>query len=130
MGLDPALVGELVTRPDMLPLAATHGGFLFARIDAMGFVAELHTLFTPEGWGREAVTAAAEAMGALWVCNFQVLTTFEFEGNPKSRPPRTFGFTQAGDWRETPVGALRMWTVTKAAWEASPMGQRRKACLQ
>jgi hypothetical protein len=130
LGLAPERIGELAARPDMLPLAATHGGFLFARMDAMGFVAELHTLFTPEGWGREAMTAGVMALNALWLTGYQVLTTFEVEANRMSRPPITFGFQRAGDWRETPVGRLRMWILTRAGWEASPASTRRRRCLQ
>ncbi|MBA3811524.1 MAG: hypothetical protein H0X27_07765 [Caulobacteraceae bacterium] len=124
----PEAIGALAGRADILPLAAEHGGFLFVRADALGFTCELHTLFTPEGWGREALTAGVQALGALWTCGYQLVTTFEAKGNPRSRPPRTFGFSQAGDWRETPFGVLRLWTLAKAAWEASPA--RRLKCLQ
>jgi hypothetical protein len=120
LGLPPATIGALALKPDMLPLASEHGGFLFARLDALGFVCELHTLFTPEGWGREALVAGLWALGVVWALGYQTIVTFEARANAKSRPPRTFGFRQAGDWRATPVGELRMWTLTQTAWDASP----------
>ena len=128
MGLSPEAVGLIARRPDVLPVASAHGGFFFARADALGFVAELHTLYTPEGWGREVLTAGIAALNLVWLCGYQALTTFEVEANPRSRPPRTFGFIQAGDWRETPFGALRLWTLSRAAWEASPANRRNSTC--
>jgi hypothetical protein len=50
-GADPALIGALAARREFLPIAAEHGGFLLQRRDDLGFAWELHTLFTPEGWG-------------------------------------------------------------------------------
>ena len=128
LGLDPAEVGGIVRRPHVLPLAAEHGGFIFARLDPMGFVCELHTLFTPEGWGREALAAGIAAINAVWLVGFQLITTFEVRDNPRSRPPRSFGFTLAGDWRDGPYGALRLWSLGREAWTQSP-GMRRRACL-
>lgn len=119
-GGSPDLIGALAARAGVLPLAAEHGGFLFVRADALGFTCELHTLFTPEGWGREALTAGIEALGAVWACGFCLITTFEARDNPRSRPPKTFGFARAGDWRETPFGELRPWALTRVAWDASP----------
>ena len=130
LGLAPERIGALAGRADMLPLAAEHGGFLFARADAMGFVAELHTLFTPEGWGREVMLAGVEAVNALWLAGYQLLTTFEMKDNPRSRPPRTFGFARAGDWRATPIGEARLWVLTRAAWIDSPAAKRRARCLR
>lgn len=130
MGISPEAVGAISERADVLPVAAQHGGFLFARSDPLGFVAELHTLFTPEGWGREALMAGMAAIGLVWLSGFSLVTTFEVETNPKSRPPKTFGFIIAGDWRQTPCGNLRLWTLSRAAWDASPAAQRRNAkCL-
>ena len=130
MGVAPEVIGELATRDTMLPLAAKHGGYLFGRADAFGFVAELHTLFTPEGWGREAVIAGIEALNAVFLLGYHLVTTFEAENNPRSRPPVTAGFVQAGEWRATPVGSLRLWVLTRAAWQASPAAKRRRRCQQ
>ncbi len=127
MGLPAERVGELVSRSDMLPLASEHGGFLFSRTDATGFIAELHTLFMPEGWGREALSAGVQSLGVVWALGFQLVGTFEAEANLRSRPPRTFGFRQCGDWRATPIGALRLWTLSLSDWTNSPA--RRLKCL-
>lgn len=126
LGLPPGNVGALARRPEMLPIAAEHGGFLFARLDTLGFVCELHTLFTPQGWGREALLAGVEAVGVVWALGYQTIVTFESLANSRSRPPRTFGFRQAGDWRSTLIGELRMWTLTQSAWNVSPA--RRLQC--
>jgi hypothetical protein len=127
LGLPAAKVGALARRPDMLPLASDHGGFLFARLDTLGFACELHTLFTPEGRGREALIAGVSALGAVWALGYQIIVTFEARANARSQPPKSFGFRQAGDWRTTPVGDLRTWTLTQSGWTASPA--RRLKCL-
>ena len=126
-GMDPVAAGRIASRPDVLPLASDHGGFLFVRVDLAGFVCELHTLFTPEGWGREALVSGMESINAVWIAGYQAVTTFEAQANPRSRPPRTFGFIRAGDWRATPIGPLRLWILSRQAWEASP-AQRRALC--
>jgi hypothetical protein len=125
LGLPPGTVGAIAARDDVLPLAAEHGGFFFRKTEPLGFVAELHSLFSPEGWGREALTAGTEAIHLVWLCGYQAVITLEVQANARSRPPRTFGFSCCGDWRETPHGNLRMWMLTRAAWEASPVAKRR-----
>lgn len=124
LGLAPEAVGALCQRADMLPLAAAHGGFLFAAIDALGFMVELHTLFTPEGWGREAASAGKLALEAVFADGRRLVTTFEVAGQPRSRPPLSFGFAPAGAWRDTPIGPLRLWSLSAAAWDASPARRR------
>ena len=118
-GLDPQEIGAVAARADVIPFAADHGGFLVAPLDALGFARDMHVLFTPEGWGREASFAFVEALDALFFMGAQVVNVYEVEGNPKSRPPRTSGFIRAGDWRDTPFNRLRLWVLTRFAWEAS-----------
>ena len=125
MGMPPETAGRLAQASDVLPLAAEHGGFLFVRLDALGFVCELHTLFTPEGWGREVHAAAREAIGAVWLTGFALVTTLEAEGNAASRPPRSFGFRQLGDWKTGALGTYRPWGVSLEDWKQSPAGKRR-----
>ncbi len=127
-GLDPEAVGRLVALDSVIPLAAQHGGFIFTKTDPMAFICELHTLFTPEGWGREAMVSGTEALALLWTSGLKMVTTFETSDNAKSRPPKTFGFLLAGDWRDTMFGALRMWVLTQNAWSASPAGLRAARC--
>lgn len=128
-GLDPERVGRLATRPEFLPLAAGHGGFLLQRRDELGFTWELHTLFTPGGRGREAVLAGVEALDLLFGSHACLISTCEVRANPRSRPWKGFGFQAAGGWAETPVGALRLWILTKAAWAESRAAKRRATCL-
>jgi hypothetical protein len=127
MGLDPQAVAEAALRPTLLPLASDNGGFLFGQMDAMGVVRELHTLYRPAGWGREVAGAAKQAFA--WVFQTaQVVVTYEMQANEKSRPPRSFGFTPAGEWQMTAAGALRAWVLTRAAWELSPAHRRYRTC--
>ena len=128
MGLPPEKIGALAIRPDLLPIASEHGGFLFGRLDALGFICELHTLFTPDGRGREALSAGVQSLRAVWALGYQAVVTFEAQNQPKSRPPRTFGFRETGGWRITPLGSFRLWILTRSAWEISPA--RRLRCLR
>jgi hypothetical protein len=129
MGATPEAVGAWAQREEVLPLASAHGGFLLTRLDPLGMVAELHTLFTPEGWGREVVLAGISAIGAVWMCGFQTIVTLEMRANPRSRPARTFGFQRCGEWKATPWGDARQWLVTRESWNASPASQRRARAL-
>ena len=123
-GVEPATIGRIAAMPSMLPLAAQHGGFMFGAMDGFGFVRELHTLFTPEGWGREAVMAGVEALQILFAGPCQAVVTYEVAENHRSRPPKRFGFVAAGEFVETPFGALRLWMLTRLAWEAAPIRKR------
>src|SRR6516225_9609510 len=105
--LAPEALTAFVLRQDVLPLASVHGGYLFAARDPLGFACELHTLFTPEGWGREALEAAVIAFNAVFLAGYQIVFTFEQQANRRSQPPLSFGFRCAGDWRATPYGAMR-----------------------
>jgi hypothetical protein len=128
-GVAPEAIGALASRREFLPIAAEHGGFLLQRRDELGFAWELHTLFTPEGRGRAAVAAGIEALGLMFGSNARLISTFEVSGNPHSRPWKGFGFAPAGDWALTPVGELRLWILTKAAWAESRTAKRRAICL-
>lgn len=111
-------LADIVQHPSVLPLASEHGGYLICRLDGLGHVCELHSMFTPEGWGREAMLAAVDAFDLAFAGGMQVLTTYEVSTNPRSRPPKRFGFVRAGEF-QGPYG-LRSWVLTRAAWEASP----------
>lgn len=126
MGLDAQTVADCVLDTAFTPLASEHGGFLFCRRDGLGFVMELHTLYTPEGWGREVHTAAKQAFEWIFRAS-QLVMTFEVELNPRSQPPRSFGFIEAGEWQETSLGRLKAWVLTRNAWRSSPA--RRRMCL-
>lgn len=128
-GAAPAAIGALARRRDFLPLAAEHGGFLLQRRDELGFAWELHTLFTPEGWGREAVLAGVEGLALMFGSTCRLIWTLEVKANPRSRPWKGLGFVQAGDWAETPLGELRPWILTKSSWAESRAAKRRAQCL-
>jgi len=123
-GMPPAAIAPFVTNPNVLPLAAEHGGFLVMRLDAVGFVYDFHTLFTPEGWGREVAGAAKEAVFEVMARGARVLTTLQCRDNPRSKPPLSFGFAAVGDWAETQLGEARCWMLTREAWEGSPARKR------
>ena len=124
-------VGELVGHPSVTALRAAHGGFLFVRLDGLGRVYELHTMFTPLGWGREVSQSAKEAFDLMFARGAQVITTYEVADWWRSRPPRTFRFQSAGGFEQAlELGvALKTWVLTRDAWSSSPAG-RRFACQQ
>lgn len=113
-------LAKCLEHPAMTPLRAVNGGFLFYRMDNLGFVQELHTMFTPEGWGREVLFAAKDAFREMFRRGTQLVVTYEIEGWWRSRPPRSFRFAPAADFAPTPYGALKIWTLTRDAWELSP----------
>jgi len=105
-----------------IALRAEHGGFIFLQSDSFGRAYELHTLFTPEGWGREAFQAAREAFDYIFE-RADLVVTHETD-HPQSRPPKTFRFTRLGERHDTPNGAVRLWMLTRDAWLNSPARSR------
>lgn len=123
-------VGAMALHPLVTPLASEHGGFLFIRLDPLGRAVELHTLFTPEGWGREVHGAAKAAFDHVFEGGAALVLTSEVEGNARSQPPRSFRFAPCGDFEPTPYGKrFRTWFLTRAAWEGSPARRRAHPCL-
>lgn len=119
------LMAEVVQNPRVLPFRSEHGGYLFVKLDGLEKVFELHSLFTPEGWGREAYETAAYAFATIFITAHMVVT-YEVEDNPKSRPPKTFGFVPVSDFSDVEFGRVRTWILTQQAWNASPV--RRRQC--
>jgi hypothetical protein len=117
-------VAAVVSNPLVVPLRADHGGFLFIRLDGLGRVHELHTLFTPEGWGREVASAAKEAFGLMFDRGADLIVTYEVAGNRRSQPPLSFRFQAAGGFAPDLGASLRTWVLTRSAWEASPAFRR------
>lgn len=115
-----------VENPAVTPLAAKNGGFLFVRLDGIGRVHEMHTMFTPEGWGREVLMALKHAVETIFSAGAQLITTYEVEGHWRSQPPVTFRFAACGDFEPAPglSSGLRTWSLSKTAWEASPARRR------
>jgi hypothetical protein len=126
--LEPADWAAFLTRPDVRPYASSHGGHLFAAMDSLGRSWELHSLFTPEGWGREVNWALKEALKALG--DWDVIVTHEVAGVWRSRPPLSYRFRPAGRFHGSWLGELRTWILTREAWESSPARARwSRRCL-
>lgn len=126
LGHGPIDLAGIVAHPSIMPLASEHGGFIFCRLDSLGRVWELHTLYTPEGWGREVLGALKAATERMFQAGAQAITTFSVEGWWRSRPPKSFGYVEAGDYAAVPHlgAALSTWVLTKRAWDASPARRR------
>lgn len=122
-------LAAILANPAVTPLRATHGGFLFVQLDGLGRVHELHTMFTPEGWGREVLGALKDAVSLMFSRGAQLITTYDVDGHWRSRPPKTFRFEPCGDFAPTTLGPrLRTWALSRIAWEASPACQRMTPC--
>jgi hypothetical protein len=119
-------VAAVVSNPLVTPLRAEHGGFLFIKLDGFGRVYDLHTMFTPEGWGREALIAAKAAFREMFARGADLIVTQEVKGNRRSQPPLTFRFATAGDFGPSVLLSTphRTWFLTRAAWDASPACRR------
>jgi hypothetical protein len=116
-------LAEFVALPEVTPLAAENGGFLFLAKETGSY--ELHTLFTPEGWGREVAQALRIATRHMFDGKkAKVLTTLEQEGYWRSRPPLSHGWKPAGEFANTGIGSVRQWDLTRAAWLASAVGKK------
>lgn len=119
-------IEAIVSAEQVVPLRSENGGFLFFPLDRIGRVYELHTMFRPEGWGREVLQALKEAVSEMFARGAQLITTYDVESHWRSRPPKTFRFEPCGDFALVPElnAHLRTWILTRLAWEASPARQR------
>lgn len=114
-----------VANPRVTPLRSRNGGVFL--VDLAAQVVELHIMFTPEGWGREALCALIAAVEWAFGSGAQIVTTYQARGSSRWTPPASFRFQQAGDYQHFPaLGVeLRSWVLTKRAWETSPAYRRR-----
>lgn len=127
MGLPAVSLAPLVEPVASYPMASINGGLIFAPLDNLGFVYELHTLYKPEGWGREVHAHAKECFREMME-GASIIVTHEQEGSAHTRPPLSFGWRTSSGFREVGLPKrLRMWVLTKEAWQSSPVG--RKLCL-
>jgi len=119
------LIADVIRHPSVTAFSSEHGGYLFVKLDGLGRVYELHSLFTPEGWGREALATAKRAFAEI-MKTAALVVTYEVEGNWRSRPPKSFGFAPAGGSSDSPELGLpiRTWVLTQEAWIASPVWRR------
>lgn len=118
-GAEPEAIAALL--PRAVPIASEHGGMLFLRADSAGLAYEMHTLFTPEGWGREAFQTLRDGLEHI-LGTAQLVMTHE-TAHPQSKPPRTFRFQPLGPAPITD-GQHRLWILTRDAWLASPARRR------
>lgn len=126
-GIGAALPGSLealVVHDSVHPYRTRSGGYLFCRLDGIGAVFELHALFRPEGWGREASRCLKLALDRIFAGGAGVIVVGEDVRNWRSKPPKSFGFEAIGSTQNTPHGDFRTWILTKSAWEKSPVRRR------
>lgn len=122
----PALYGApvesldaIVSDPNVTPLATEHGGFLFSRRDELGRVQELHTLYRPQGWGREVHGALLAALERIFA-DADIVTTYASVGQWRTAPPRSFGFKASSRTFVSNLGEFRFWFLDRDAWMKSP----------
>jgi hypothetical protein len=129
LGLSDEQLASFVASDRVLPLANEFGGFLFASLDGLGRVYDLHALFRPEGWGKPVHGALCEALGGVFQ-SAHLVTVQQVASNPRSRPPLSFGFRPAGPFEPSDFGLSRTWVLTRFAWLASLAYRRASSCLQ
>lgn len=116
-----------IERPDALPLRSENGGILFVRLEPLGSVWEMHTLYRPEGWGREVAEAAPLMMERVFEQALAV-TTYEQQGYYRSRPPRSHGWKRHGEPKDLGLSRpLIGWLLTRDDWLNAP-ARRRMLC--
>lgn len=120
----PGFIEALVSAENVTPLRSANGGYLFARLDPLARIYELHALYRRAGWGWETNRALKSALALMFARGAFVIVVSEVGGNPRSQPPRSFGFRPAGDFVPSHGFDLRTWTLSRAAWEASPACKR------
>ena len=126
-GIDPEALDAVISHPNVLPLASENGGMLFTSRCGFAKVWELHTLYKPQGWGREVLFAAKQAFARLFGEGAEIVFTHEQTSNWRTRPPKSFGFRPQGEPFESMFGMARLWILTKAAWADSPAQKRMEA---
>lgn len=113
-GHDPESISVILDRPGVITHASKNGGLIFVPSDSLKLAYEMHTMFKPEGWGKEVFHTARKAFDSMFeYCD--LIFTYETD-HPQSRPPRTFRFAPASEFRN----GRRIWTLTRNAWLASP----------
>jgi hypothetical protein len=114
------VIDAIVAHPDVLPLASNNGGLMFTARDQFGKVKELHTLYRPEGWGREVAVAAKHAFERVFSGGADLVFTQENLASWRTRPPKSFGFKPLGEAFVSELGTFRTWGLLAADWLASP----------
>jgi hypothetical protein len=88
---------------------------------------EMHTLFRPEGWGREVAKAGRVFMQTAFE-SASIILTHEQEGHWRSKPPKSHGWVPCANYQDVGLPRrLRLWALTREGWMNSVIG--RKSCL-
>lgn len=128
MGREPFSLSALLDQHGAIGLRGENGGAIFIPRDPLGIVLEMHTLFRPEGWGREVALVGREIMGLVFKAT-SLLLTHEQEGYWRSRPPKSHGWVACADFQDVGLPVrLRLWALTREGWMNSVVG--RKTCQQ
>lgn len=123
-GMDILSLSPLIDDERNKPFASEHGGVIFVSVDHLGMVWEMHTLYTPEGWGREIATNARIFASEIFKAA-SMLITHEQEENWRTSPPKSHGWRPAGEYKDVGLPKrLKLWTLTREAWVASPVGRK------
>lgn len=126
MGLDPVSLAPLILMDRCVPLASENGGLIFAPLDPHGMIYELHTLYRPEGWGREVAGFAKHCFDQMFLAA-SLIVTHEQEGSKHTRPPLSYGWKSCGEYCYTELPKrLRLWSLTREDFYASPVGRKLK----
>lgn len=126
MGHTPFSLALLFDQPGAFGLKSENGGCIFVPRDPLGLVVEMHTLFRPEGWGREVAKSARGFMQTAFG-SAALIVTHEQEGHWRSRPPKSHGWVPCADFQDVGLPRrLRLWALTREGWMKSIIG--RKSC--
>lgn len=129
LGIEPVSLAPLVEPEDHLPMASENGGLIFSPVDHLGMIYEMHTLYKPEGWGREVAIFSRLAIDEAFN-RASIIVTHEQEGNWRSKPPRSHCWQSSDDYRDVGLPVrLRMWYLTKERWLSSPSRKKIDQCL-
>lgn len=124
LGMEPQSLSILVDDDRNLCLASENGGCIFVSLDHLGQVWEMHTMYKPEGWGREVARAGKAFIAKVFECG-SVILTYEQEGNWRSVPPKSHGWKAAADYCAVGLPKrLKMWILTREAWSNAPVNRR------
>lgn len=126
LGHPPFSLSLLLDQPGAFGLKSENGGCIFIPRDPLGMVLEMHTLFRPEGWGREVAKVVRSFMQTAFE-SASVILTHEQEGHWRSRPPKSHGWVPCADYQDVGLPRrLRLWALTREGWMNSVIG--RKSC--
>ena len=106
------------------PFASDNGGVLFVKTDHLGSIYEMHTMFRPEGWGREVAITGAKALHHIFSKALLVFT-YEQEGHWQSRPPKSHRWKSSGEFIDQGLSKrLKLWYLTRDDFLSSPVGKK------